>query len=203
MSDGQLEPSSIPDPPGRRDAPTSDLLDEATRPHFDGRPDIPETPEGSLSRQTLVQVHDHLRQELAEIQRAAAAVADGRLDPVAARSLINRMAMRQNYWTFGAFCAQYCRVVTVHHTIEDRHLFPALHREEQALSAVLERLGEEHEVIAEVLERFDGALVDLMTGRSMGEVRRVADELGDALLSHLAYEENELLGPLGRSSIFV
>jgi hypothetical protein len=35
------------------------------------------------------------------------------------------------------------------------------------------------------------------------EIRRLANELGDALLSHLAYEENELLGPLSRSSLVV
>jgi hypothetical protein len=34
-------------------------------------------------------------------------------------------------------------------------------------------------------------------------VRRVADELGDMLLSHLAYEEDELLGPLGRLELIV
>jgi hemerythrin-like domain-containing protein len=149
-------------------------------------------------------VHDHLRQELAEIQQAAASVAAGRLDPASARSLINRMTMRQNYWTLGTFCAQYCRVVSIHHTIEDRHMFPALRREDEALSAVLARLGEEHEIIAEVIERFDRVLVAMLTEPSgVAEVRRLASELGDALLSHLAYEENELLGPLGRSSIVV
>ncbi|MBV9279024.1 MAG: hemerythrin domain-containing protein [Chloroflexi bacterium] len=94
--------------------------------------------------------------------------------------------------------------MTIHHTIEDRHMFPALRREDEALSAVLNRLQEEHEIIAEVVERFDRALVGMMTDPSgIDEVRRLAKELGDALLSHLAYEENELLGPLGRSSIVV
>ena len=83
-------------------------------------------------------------------------------------------------------------------------MFPALRREDEALSAVLARLGEEHEIIAAVVERFDRALVAMLTEPSgVGEVQRLARELGDALLSHLAYEENELLGPLGRSSIVV
>lgn len=73
-----------------------------------------------------------------------------------------------------------------------------------ALSAVLNRLGEEHEIIAEVVEQLDLALVAMMTDPAgVRQVRRVADELGDALLSHLAYEENELVGPLGRSSVVV
>jgi len=185
-------------------SPQSDLLPEDARPHAAARPTGPVTSAGRVSQQTLLQVHDHLRQELVEIQQAVAEVAAGRLDPEAARSLISRLTLRQNDWTLGLFCARYCRVVSIHHTIEDRHMFPALRQEDEALSAVLTRLGEEHEIIAEVLERFDRALVAMMTLPSgIAEVRRLAAELGEALLSHLAYEENELLGPLGRSSIAV
>jgi hemerythrin-like domain-containing protein len=196
--------SETPEPDREGAAPTSPLLDEDARPHVIHADDRPPTPSGAASQQTLLQVHSHLRQELSEIQGAAAQVADGRLSPTAARSLISRMTVRQNYWTLGAFCAQYCRVVTVHHTIEDRHMFPALRREDEALTSVLSRLSEEHEIIAEVVERFDRSLVALIEDPSgISEVQRLAHELGDALLSHLAYEEDELLGPLGRSSILV
>ncbi len=184
--------------------PSSTLWQEDARPHVAVRPASPVTPAGHASQQTLLQVHDHLRQELVEIQQAVAEVAAGRLDPAAARSLISRLTLRQNDWTLGLFCARYCRVVSIHHTIEDHHLFPALRQEDEALAAVLTRLGEEHEIIAAVLERFDRTLVAMMTTPSgIVEVRRLATELGEALLSHLAYEENELLGPLGRSSIAV
>jgi hypothetical protein len=152
----------------------------------------------------LLQVHEHLRTELADIKEAAAQVAAGSLDPVAARTLLNRMAMRQNYWTLGAFCAQYCRVVSVHHTIEDYQMFPSLRREDDSLRPVLDQLHWEHEVIAEQIDKVDKALVAMMNDPAkVEEVRRVADELGDMLLSHLAYEEDELLGPLGRLEIMV
>jgi len=184
--------------------PSSPLLPEDARPHAAVRPAGPVTPSGHASQQTLLQVHDHLRQELGDIQQAVAEVAAGRLDPEAARSLISRLTLRQNDWTLGLFCARYCRVVSIHHTIEDRHLFPALRQEDEALAAVLSRLGEEHEIIAVVLERFDRRLVAMMTAPAgLAEVRRLATELGEALLSHLAYEETELLGPLGHSSIVV
>jgi hemerythrin-like domain-containing protein len=75
------------------------------------------------------------------------------------RALINRLTLRQNYWTLGAFCAQYCRILSLHHTIEDQVMFLELRGENGSLSDVLERLSEEHEVIAEVLDRFDRALV--------------------------------------------
>ena len=70
---------------------------------------------------------------------------------------------------------------------------------------MLKRLQGEHEVIAAVLERFDRALVDLVReeqgaavpGQSgPAEIARLADELSDILLSHLAYEEDELADAL-------
>src|SRR5262249_10054720 len=105
-------------------------------------------------------------------------------------------------WALGSFCAQYCRIVTAHHTIEDQYMFPGLWREQESLAPVLERLHWEHEVIAAVLDRFDLALVAMMNdARQIDGVRHVADELHAPLLSHLAYEEDELLGPLGRSAL--
>lgn len=185
-------------------APRSAALDEDARPRLPKAPGAVVTPDGRRNQETLLGVHEHLRQELEQIREAAAAVAAGQLDPAAARSLMNKLTIRQNYWTLGAFCAQYCRVVSIHHTIEDQHLFPGLRREEAALGPVLDRLHWEHEVIAEVLDGFDRALVAMMRDPAGVEaVRRVADELRDALLSHLAYEEDELLGPLGTSAIIV
>ena len=185
-------------------APSSHLLSESERPHISVNDTAPTTATGELSARTLVQVHDHLRYELSEILKAMEAVADGNLDVESARSFINRMAIRQNAWSLGAFCAQYCRVVAVHHTIEDRHVFPQLGREDGSLSEVLKRLGQEHEIIAEVLDRFDNALVKLVNDPAhLEDVRTLAQELSDALLSHLAYEEGELLGPLARSNLAI
>lgn len=190
----------------RRDTapPISPLLDEGSRPRLPKGAAPPVTANGRRSQQTLLGVHEHLRGELRQLQEAAAQVAAGTLDPAAARSLLNALTIRQNYWALGSFCAQYCRVVTIHHTIEDQHLFPGLWREQESLGPVLDRLHEEHEVIAAVLDRFDRALTAMVAGpEGLAQVRRVADELGDALLSHLAYEEDELLGPLGHSSLVV
>lgn len=187
-------------------APQAAALNEEQRPHLaqDAGAEAPVTPTGRQSQETLIQVHEHLRTELRELQEAAAQVAVGAIDPAAARSLLNKMAMRQNYWTLGAFCAQYCRVVSIHHTIEDYQLFPSLRHEDQSLKPVLDQLHWEHEVIAAQIDRIDRALVEMMNDPGkLEQVRRVADELGDMLLSHLAYEEDELLGPLGRLEIIV
>lgn len=156
--------------------------------------------------QHLVDVHDHLRAELASVRDVVDQVRGGHLQVGQARSVLNTMAMRQNNWTLGAFCESYCRIVTGHHTLEDRSVFPHLRRREPALGPVLDRLEEEHEVIADVLDRLDRALVALVdvdgygqAGRSaLDELGRSVDLLTDTLLSHLSYEERELVGPLAR-----
>ena len=184
--------------------PHAAALEEEKRPHLAQPMDGEVSTSGRQSQETLLAIHDQLRTELAALREAAAQVAEGVLDPAAARSLLNRMAMRQNYWTLGAFCAQYCRVVSVHHTIEDYQLFPTMRRGESTLSPVLDQLHAEHEVIAAQIDRLDRALVSMMNEPGKVEdVRTVADELGDMLLSHFAYEEDELLGPLGRLGILV
>jgi hypothetical protein len=51
-----------------------------------------------------------------------------------------------------------------------------------------------------VLERVDAALVALVTSpvTGMSDLRSAVDLLTDTLLSHLSYEEGELVEPLGR-----
>jgi hypothetical protein len=127
----------------------------------------------------------------------------GHFDAGRARSLINTMTMRQNNWTLGAYCESYCRVVTTHHTIEDRSLFPDLRARDAGLAPVIDRLAEEHHVIATVLDDVDRALVALVTeSRQIGALRRAVDLLSDTLTSHLSYEERMLLEPLARFGIF-
>ena len=114
------------------------------------------------------------------------------------------MTIRQNHWTLGTFCESYCRVVTQHHTLEDRGVFPHIQRSEPALAPVIERLEEEHETIAELLERVDQALVGLVSSKDDGiaGVDRAVAILNDALLSHFSYEERELIEPLARLGFY-
>jgi hemerythrin-like domain-containing protein len=159
---------------------------------------------GRAGQQALVAVHDHLRQEMRQVIDVLDQVAAGSTDPAAGRSLVNRMTMRQNYWSVGAFCATYCRILTLHHTIEDQRLFRDLREDDASLAPVLERLSEEHEVIAALLDRLDRALIEMVDRPGeVGPARAEAAALSTALLSHLGYEEEQLLGPLGRSSVIL
>jgi hemerythrin-like domain-containing protein len=154
--------------------------------------------------QHLIDVHDALRAELAQLRDLVEQVAAGTTNAAAVRSFINRMTIRQNNWTLGTFCETYCRTVTNHHTLEDRSVFPHLRRSEAGLGPVLDRLEQEHEQIAELLERVDEALVALVAAEQDGidRVGRAMDLLTDALLSHFSYEERELVEPLARHGFY-
>jgi hypothetical protein len=162
------------------------------------------SPVGRAGQQTLLGVHAHLRQELEQLRTVAADVEHGRMSAAQARSHLNHMTMRQNYWTLGAFCAAFCRVVSVHHAIEDQRMFRDLRDADGGLGPVLDRLGEEHEAIAQLLTEVDTALVTMMEDESSLDGARAAiDRFADVLLRHLAYEEEQLLEPIGRLSIEV
>ncbi len=149
--------------------------------------------------QHLVDVHDHLRGELERLQDLVEQVAAGTLDAGAARSHIATMTIRQNKWTLGTYCESYCRVVTTHHTIEDQSMFPHLRAADPRLGPVVDRLEEEHHAIHDVLEGVDRALVGFVAvPDGMADLRAAVDLLSDTLLSHLAYEERELVEPLAR-----
>jgi hemerythrin-like domain-containing protein len=112
--------------------------------------------------------------------------------------------MARNYRATGSFCAQYCRFVSAHHSIEDAYLFPSLAVGDPSLVPVLQRLSEEHEVIHAVLVRIDELLVAMVAdGAGAAALGEQVRALRIALRSHLDYEEEELLGPIGRLQLLV
>ena len=185
---------------------TEAVWDEATRPAGPAPdPAGRYTPDQQAAGRHLIDVHDALRAELAQLRDLVGQVARGSATPQAVRSFITRMTIRQNHWTLGTFCETYCRVVAHHHTLEDRSVFPHLRRSDPELAAVLDRLEAEHETIADLLERVDRALVALVTATEDGAlagVQDTVDVLTDALLSHFAYEERELVEPLARHGFY-
>ncbi|WP_432863657.1 LLM class flavin-dependent oxidoreductase [Microbispora rosea] len=183
-------------------APAKAVLDEATRPRLPKRDIAALPPRQQANGRRLVLIHDHLRRELTQIRDALEQVAAGRSDAAALRSMINELTMRQNYWTLGTFCASYCRLLTTHHTIEDEHMFPMLAAAQESLAPVVARLEQEHEVIAGVLTQLDAALVAMIDDPDRLEgVRDQVELLSDVLLSHLRYEEEELVEPIARLNL--
>ncbi|TCC08602.1 LLM class flavin-dependent oxidoreductase [Kribbella soli] len=195
--------SVVPTPPPAVRRSDVQLLDESARPTGPAQdPSRTYTPYQLQSGQHLIDVHDHLRAELDQVRDLVEQVAAGTLGVGAARSHINTMTMRQNNWTLGTYCESYCRLVTTHHSLEDASLFPHLRRADPALVPVVDRLQEEHKVIHDVLEGVDKALVALVDGSGdIDGLRAAVDLLDDTLLSHLSYEERELVEPLARLGV--
>ncbi|MEU1603121.1 LLM class flavin-dependent oxidoreductase [Micromonospora matsumotoense] len=180
------------------------LWDESTRPVA---PPAPAghvySPQAQAAGGHLVDVHDHLRRELSEIRDLLDQVRRGVVSAGDARGVLNRMTLRQNNWTLGAYCAAYCTLVTQHHGLEDDAIFPHLRRADPGLVPVIDRLEQEHVVIHEVVEGVDRALVALIgdPGRLTG-LQQAVDVLTDTLLSHLSYEEQNIVEPLARYGFF-
>ena len=151
----------------------------------------------------LTDVHDHLRHELHQVRELLEQVKRGRVTAGAARAVLNDMTMRQNNWTLGAYCAAYCSMITQHHGLEDRAVFPHLRRAEPGLVPVIDRLEQEHVIIHEVVEGVDRALVRLVASPDdFTELQKAVDALTEALRSHLAYEEQQITEPLSRFGFF-
>jgi hemerythrin-like domain-containing protein len=176
------------------------VLDEGTRPTGPARDaERTYTRWEQTDAQHLVDIHDHLRADLARIHRLVAQVTAGTTDVGAARAEINAMALRQTNPALTTYCANYCRMVTMHHGIEDASVFPHLRRADPRLAPVIDRLQQEHHAIHGVLEGVDRALVAYVGDpATIEELGAAVDLLSDTLLSHLSYEEHELVEPIAR-----
>jgi alkanesulfonate monooxygenase SsuD/methylene tetrahydromethanopterin reductase-like flavin-dependent oxidoreductase (luciferase family) len=174
------------------------------RPRFSEPGAAPLTQEEKAMGEALVLVHGMYREELRKVRDGVDLVASMQTD-LDALPLADRMTVRQNHWTLGMMVASYARMVTVHHTIEDVMMFRRLLEAQPRLQPVIHRLEEEHEVIAAHIEALDAALIDAVRdpADSLDVLRERVHDFGDVLLSHLDYEERELVEPLGRYRIEV
>jgi iron-sulfur cluster repair protein YtfE (RIC family) len=128
---------------------------------------------------------------------------NGTADIADARGTLHALAVRVNDWALGGICQTQCYSLTEHHGIEDNGIFPHLRRSDPGLAPVLDRLDAEHHAIHDLLKAIDSALVHLV--RRPGEHTAITELLAllrDTILSHFAYEEQELLPPLSRFGFY-
>ncbi|NUW40355.1 hemerythrin domain-containing protein [Nonomuraea rhodomycinica] len=122
----------------------------------------------------LVKLHDTFRRDLAELRSGS----------------MRAPALREH-------CLTFCEALHAHHSGEDDVLFPHLDGLHPELAAVLDRLRDEHRVVARLLARIrtlagsgeppeGGADVAAEVGE---ELERLARELE----AHLDYEEEQLV----------
>lgn len=84
--------------------------------------------------------------------------------------------------------------LTVHHTIEERHIFPVLAKKMPAFRKELELLTQ-HKQIHDGLEKFEAYIAQCRSGERelrFGELREVMDTFGGVLWEHLDAEVHEL-----------
>jgi iron-sulfur cluster repair protein YtfE (RIC family) len=145
----------------------------------------------------LRMIHDHFREQLAQLTTAAQELHGSGSDVGAVRETLHRLGPALTAQQVSGLCRQVCRFLTMHHTIEDQSMFPAVATLE-AYAPVAARLAEEHLDIHEHLERVDELAVAVHSdpSRAAELVTAVADLRHD-LESHFAYEEVEMAEPLG------
>lgn len=178
-------------------------IDDATRPRVAGSVEL--EPRQRAAGDHLRMVHDHFRHQLETLTRAVEDLQAGEGDSApdvsgrvaAVRAGVHELAPSLTAQQVAGLCGQVCRFLTMHHTIEDQNLFPAVATMER-YAPVAERLAEEHLVVHAHLERVDDLAVAVRTDpdRIPDLVAAVADLRAD-LESHFAYEESEMTEPLG------
>jgi hypothetical protein len=194
----------VPTAPPRDRLSKRSALDEATRPSApEPGPEVTFTRRGLAAGQHLIDVHDQYRAELQQVRDLLARVAKGITTAGQARGELNRLTIRANDWALGGACQMQCVSLTEHHTIEDDSIFPHLRASQHSLQEVIGRLDAEHHAIGDLFEQIDAALIHL--ARHPADISPVSDAidlLSDTLLSHFAYEERELTGPLARYGFY-
>jgi hypothetical protein len=70
--------------------------------------------------------HDHFRQQLALLTTAAGELCVGTGDVDAVRAGVHRLGPALTAQQASGLCRQVCSFLTMHHTIEDQSMFPAV-----------------------------------------------------------------------------
>ena len=89
---------------------------------------------------------------------------------------------------------QFCHHLTVHHTIEEQHIFPVLARKMPAFKKELELLTQ-HKQIHNGLDKFEDYLDKCKTGERelrLEEAKEIMDGFGKVLWQHLDDEVAQL-----------
>lgn len=128
---------------------------------------------GALWGDSLKEVHDGFRRELALIRKEVASSGVG----LGAQLRIN--------------CLNICAQLHHHHTIEDDEMFPTVDRHHPELASTMARLREEHTTLASLLEEL-GVLLSDGTD-DLDQLRAGVNRLTSQVEAHLDYEEETLI----------
>ena len=138
----------------------------------------------------LVESHDWLRNELADLRRQVDAITADGTDGLRAGKPDLGQQMRTH-------CLEFCAALKQHHTGEDMGAFPMLADRYPGLAPVLIKLGEEHKVVARLQEELRLLVDHYEPGRTdptalKADLERLAGQLEE----HFRYEEQTVITAL-------
>jgi hypothetical protein len=88
-------------------------------------------------------------------------------------------------------CALFCAALDTHHTGEDEELLPALRREFPELASTIDKLAEDHWLVAGILRRIRD-LIARAAAEDRGALVGELDGLAAIMDSHFAFEERRI-----------
>jgi hypothetical protein len=153
-----------------------------------------EAPFGVAVHRQLKLIHQMLRNDLTVCRELAADVAAGASSD-AVRERIAEMRESSPLSALQVNCLYHCRVVHMHHGIEDADMFPALRRSNPDLGVVVDRLESDHRAISTLLDQVESSARDLddtSTNDARHQLVTALRNLATHLLEHLAYEEENI-----------
>lgn len=152
----------------------------------------PETSAGRRLHTRLLYVHAVLREDLAKVERMAAEIEHGLMEPGDLERELADLKENGPLWTLKKDCLSYCELLHSHHTGEDGRLFPSLRELNPALGPAVDRLEREHQDVSELLERIEAAANRLGaedSASAQAETATLLKELRALLMAHLEFEE--------------
>jgi iron-sulfur cluster repair protein YtfE (RIC family) len=148
----------------------------------------------------LAAIHRHYLQDMARLSAVIDRIEAGDAPPAHLAQIVLATDMAQNFAAFGNLCGQGCQMLSMHHNIEEHHMFPELEGKAPPLAAIIARLREEHQVVHELLNRLADC-ADRLTrspdAQCFAETRATFAALHRAIESHFGYEERELEAAIG------
>jgi hemerythrin-like domain-containing protein len=91
------------------------------------------------------------------------------------------------------YCIGFCAALDGHHGAEDRALFPVLRAEHPELGGMIDKLMQDHSMLAHLLASLRSAAE---RGEDAATIGGHLDGIGAIMESHFRFEEREILGPL-------
>jgi iron-sulfur cluster repair protein YtfE (RIC family) len=174
-------------------------LDDATRPKAPKIDGV--TPEQRRQGRGLRLIHDYHLEHMNEVSRLMDEIAAGEQSAATLRDAIASMPMLENYRLFSNLCGRECHLLSLHHMIENESMFPYLRDAGgEGLRKVIDRLGQEHDVIHELLLALHAGAVHAAQQpghETFADLKDAFLALDRVVRSHFGYEQEELEEALG------